>query len=904
MSTPITTQFKLPGYVVSNGQITGNPWSEPENILYVDELLTESNPDAGNASDIIIGGFNADLPVDAVITGIEMELIAKRGALAVPEQDLTIYALDNTSGVDVFYPYTAPVSLTEDLDTYVLGTSTYLFDTTWTVDQINNLKFELLANGDIYVDSFLLKVFYYVPDPIVPPDPTPGVCLTCNSPIQVQAMYLKVPFLAGQTKFYLQAGSFQYPDGTPVQPGDLGACGGEIDLVFDEGKAKGDTGNNSFEENVTIDLSNGFWQVLPSGVIEVDIGTVNNRGLQFHEPYAHVADLMSDHDANSKVIISNNGKFYSRYVRACQADFVFSVPITVKDEGTLLTSALHELDFVGAGVVATLIAPGKVRVSIPGGSASVDFTSYKFDTTVAGTPASAHVTYDNASPAATTQIKINNTDGLSNNIAAQLSTFSPGDKITLTSNATPANYATYIITANTNLGSVTQMDVTFDSSNGTFINDEDITLTLVHVSTASGIEVKNNGVSLGTFTKLNFKPGTSASDAGGGQADIDSTGGSGGGGNIQIDQTPDDGTYGLLAGDVDGINTTFTVSQGVYQSGKLLVYLNGLAQLQGPSDDWEETDPTTGTFDFITAPEIGDIITVEYQTSTGSTGESLTYAVAQTAHGLSEGDVIKSNGTANQYAKAKADSAVNAEVVGIVTTVVDVNNFIYSKDIMGYTGAGIPAGTPGEAVFLSPTTAGAMTLTEPTSAGQISKPVGVLIASGAKMNFSSDIRGQEVQATPLAISNLLESFTDTTLTIPPTATPVIVHTYTIPANTFAVGDAIRIKVSTSLTINASNGGGNSVKLDGNNILSLTGPSNGTQGRYVSEIIGIIKATTIEYSSTTFTERGGVYTVGQVISPVAVAFDPTIDQDLDFVVTNTTTNGGTAGAFDLITIEKV
>lgn len=93
----------------------------------------------------------------------------------------------------------------------------------------------------------------------------------------------------------------------------------------------------------------------------------------------------------------------------------------------------------------------------------------------------------------------------------------------------------------------------------------------------------------------------------------------------QIDQTPDNGTYGLLAGAVNGVNTLFTVSRGIYVSGKLTVYLNGLIQLQGAADDWVETTPSSGTFNFITAPLTGDIVTAVYVISenlgyTGPTG--------------------------------------------------------------------------------------------------------------------------------------------------------------------------------------------------------------------------------------------------------------------------------------------
>ncbi len=134
--------------------------------------------------------------------------------------------------------------------------------------------------------------------------------------------------------------------------------------------------------------------------------------------------------------------------------------------------------------------------------------------------------------------------------------------------------------------------------------------------------------------------------------------------------------------------------------------------------------------------------------STGgiSTAGALVKNVAQVAHGFSVGDVLKSSGVANEFALAQADSAVNAEVVGIVTVVPDADHFTYAKDYMGYTGAGIPAGTAGEAIFLSASVAGAMTITEPTGAGEVSKPIGVLIATAATMNFTADYRGQNVQS--------------------------------------------------------------------------------------------------------------------------------------------------------------
>jgi len=367
-NTIVSTGYILPQSVISNGQTTGNAWTNPTNVLIVDGDVAQSDPGAGVASDIIIGNYNVNIPQNAVVTGITMKLIGYRGAQTSPAITVTPYLVDNTSGQDVFYPYVTPFTgLTETSATYTLGTQNYLFASSFTPDQINNMKIQLISNGDVYIDSFLVNVYYYIPGPSgSTPIPSSG-CEDCNSPIQVQAMYLQLPFKIGETKFYLKPGSLTYPDGTPVQPGDVGTCGGEIDFVFDEGKAKSAGGN--FEENVILDLYSNGWTVLPSGVIEVDIGSVTNRGIPFHSPFTHDATLMSDHDANSKVVISNNAHFESRFVRACQADSVFSVPISIKDEGVEETPSVHSMNFIGGGVQVTVpdpLNPNDVEISIPG----------------------------------------------------------------------------------------------------------------------------------------------------------------------------------------------------------------------------------------------------------------------------------------------------------------------------------------------------------------------------------------------------------------------------------------------------------------------------------------------------------------------------------------------------------
>jgi hypothetical protein len=116
----------------------------------------------------------------------------------------------------------------------------------------------------------------------------------------------------------------------------------------------------------------------------------------------------------------------------------------------------------------------------------------------------------------------------------------------------------------------------------------------------------------------------------------------------------------------------------------------------------------------------------------GGTGTALETTVSQTAHGLSVGDVIKVSGT-NTFAKAQGNTEVNSEAVGVVTTVVNANSFKYVSSAIQLAYA--PAGTPGSAVWLSPTVAGGMTTTKPSSTGHVARALGTIIESGAKMYF-------------------------------------------------------------------------------------------------------------------------------------------------------------------------
>ena len=109
--------------------------------------------------------------------------------------------------------------------------------------------------------------------------------------------------------------------------------------------------------------------------------------------------------------------------------------------------------------------------------------------------------------------------------------------------------------------------------------------------------------------------------------------------------------------------------------------------------------------------------------SGGGSGGSL--SVNQSTHGFAVGDILKRG--SGSYAKAQADSSANSEVVGIVTAVADTDNFTLTVSGSGtLSGASL---TDGTCYFLSPSSAGAYTTTETSTATQVSKPVFVATSS-------------------------------------------------------------------------------------------------------------------------------------------------------------------------------
>lgn len=104
----------------------------------------------------------------------------------------------------------------------------------------------------------------------------------------------------------------------------------------------------------------------------------------------------------------------------------------------------------------------------------------------------------------------------------------------------------------------------------------------------------------------------------------------------------------------------------------------------------------------------------------GGGGSGFTVTITQAAHGLDEDDVIRCTGS-NTFVKAQADSAANStSVVGIVSEVLNPNQFIFQ---FGGIVTFVALLTPGDPYFLDPAVAGGFTSVIPNVAGEVVLPL-------------------------------------------------------------------------------------------------------------------------------------------------------------------------------------
>lgn len=134
---------------------------------------------------------------------------------------------------------------------------------------------------------------------------------------------------------------------------------------------------------------------------------------------------------------------------------------------------------------------------------------------------------------------------------------------------------------------------------------------------------------------------------------------------------------------------------------------------------------------------------LDQQTAGGSA--SLNRAIVQTNHNLSVGDIVRHSGT--NYVKAQADSLSNSRSFAIVASVSSTDAFTITTG--GYIN-GLSGLTPGVVHYLSASTAGALTATEPSAVGQVSKPI--LIADSISSGYVLNHRETAISASSAGLS--------------------------------------------------------------------------------------------------------------------------------------------------------
>lgn len=131
----------------------------------------------------------------------------------------------------------------------------------------------------------------------------------------------------------------------------------------------------------------------------------------------------------------------------------------------------------------------------------------------------------------------------------------------------------------------------------------------------------------------------------------------------------------------------------------------------------------------------------DYQFGFGTASNSSSQRkITQTNHGFGTGQILTIT-SASTYVLAQADTGADGEVVGMVSSVVDANNFNIITE--GYV-TGLSGLAAGSVYFLSPATAGNLTTIEPTTNGQIDKPL--FVAETTNSGYFHNYRGIVVGA--------------------------------------------------------------------------------------------------------------------------------------------------------------
>lgn len=869
----MNTGYKLPTSIIQNA-IGVNEWKDSNNILLVDDKFAYTS---GSTNILTVGNFLFNIPQDNVISNFTVRVRGYRGAF---NTTLQIYAVDDTTGVELSYPMTPFQGFSGTNTSYELASTT--FGTTWTIDQANNLKIKLIADGELYMDSIEVDVNYLPSTTPVPPSPTLGQ-LVVDEFVQGQKFQLAKSMTSQDTSFFLQ--SLTYPDGTPIQ---IGEFHGDAMMTIDQGVS-------GVEEN--IEITNIEHNYNGTGLVRVSLSAITNRGLKFKYPYDHDIDLCKDHTGTAEVVISNSAPFYNRFLKRNQADVLFSVPIEVKDNGAIVTPHTHGFDFVGSGVVITTdpLDANKVIVTIAGGGNSTPAV-VNVSTGTSGATAVPSITWNHVSSGVDRMLRvvasINSSSSVSgityNGIAmtlVQQATLGGVELVEYRLIAPPVGTYPIVVSVTPNsvitAGAETWISVdqaspigALNTATGTSNNPSTSITTTTSASTiADAIATAQTPIVYTTTTPqqiINWKTtanttarqaGTSYQKSGTAPSSVNmawnlttSTGwvhllseikgtpGAGIGIDEKVKVSSGDTTPGFLdAKLVAGSNITLTkLNVGANEQYEISSTGGGGGQAGIQFKDEGTNLGTSGTVDTVdftgsavTASRTGNTVTVDI---TAGAGTSLEETVTQTAHGFVVGDWVRSSGTAGQFTKAQADVPNNSQALGVVTTVVSANSFkmvTAGKASISTTGFAI-----GDVAWLSPTTAGAMTNVQPTTIGQVAKPLGTVIDTGV-VEISIE-RGDEISNSGGAVNIVFGTFT-----LSATGTSTIAHTLgyipkritfiaSLPSPTASLGNqgysvhgyslnnsGTITNISNSFSDSFVSGGVRTNVIDGNNCMHLT-----------------------------------------------------------------------------------
>lgn len=205
-----------------------------------------------------------------------------------------------------------------------------------------------------------------------------------------------------------------------------------------------------------------------------------------------------------------------------------------------------------------------------------------------------------------------------------------------------------------------------------------------------------------------------------------------------------------------GLNTKLKFSGNKFdQCSGDTINLSGCTQIYG-AFNMESGSTLSICNDFgvgkVLTSDGGGVGTWQVPVSTAS-GENVTKEVNQSTHGFGVKDFIGWSG--GTYNKAIADGNYDGEFVGLVTEVPDVDNFSVTQSgyITGLTGVVINT-----TYFLSESTAGLITDTEPTGNGEISKAV--LIANSTTSGWVLPYVGYVISSGATSISTADNGLTD------------------------------------------------------------------------------------------------------------------------------------------------